>query len=204
MEDRFSALSQVVKVDYFVPGCPPTISFLWAAFQSLVSGVECQVRISFLTSRLPESVSQAVLSGMLPPVGSIFSGERAVCASCSRTKEKKQFKHPVRSSEKNPEPGRCLLEQGYLCLGIVTREGCGGLCPAAGLPCRGCFGKTDSVLDPGAKMISAVGSTFESTSPEETEKIVEEFVDLRGTLYRYTAASQCALLSRPKKVCDDI
>jgi len=201
LEERVSALDQVVDlVDYFVPGCPPTINFLWTAFQALVTGVECPVRFSFSSFRLPEAVARSIESGVLPPRGTVFSGERAVCSSCSRMKEKKQFKSLLRSSSQNAEPGRCLLEQGYLCLGIVSREGCGGLCTAAGLPCRGCFGKTDAVLDPGAKMVSAVASTFDSGDPKEIGGIVEGFVDLKGTFYRYTAASQCIMLSPPKRI----
>ena len=199
LEKRVSAVGQVVDVDYFVPGCPPTLNFLWTAFQALVTGAECPVRFSFSSLRLPESVARSIESGVRPPRGTIFSGERAVCWSCSRTKEKKQFKSILRPSQKDAEPGRCLLEQGYLCLGIVSREGCGGLCTAAGLPCRGCFGKTDAVLDPGAKMVSAVGSTFDSGDPAEIGGIVEDFVDLKGTFYRYTAASQCLMLSPPKR-----
>jgi F420-non-reducing hydrogenase small subunit len=203
LEERVSALSQVIDVDFFVPGCPPTLSFLWTAFQSVVTAGQCSVRLSFSTFRLPEIVARSIESGVLPPRGTIFSGERAVCASCSRVKERKQFRSVLRPSQKDAEASRCLLEQGYLCLGIVSREGCGGLCTAAGLPCRGCFGKTDAVLDPGAKMVSAVGSTFDSDDPKEIDSIVEDFVDLKGTIYRYTAASQCLMLSTPKRISHD-
>jgi F420-non-reducing hydrogenase small subunit len=40
----------------------------------------------------------------------------------------------------------CLLEQGYLCMGAVTRAGCAGAhgetprCLVARVPCRGCSG----------------------------------------------------------------
>ena len=180
MEARVSALSQVVDVDYFVPGCPPRQNFLWAAIQAIAFETESPVRLSFSALRLPQAMAQAITSGVLPPKGSVFSGERAVCASCSRTKEKKQFKHFFRPWQKDPEQGRCLLEQGFICQGIVTREGCGGVCTAAGLPCRGCFGKTDEVFDPGPKMVSAVSSTFDSDDPIEIAATVDPFVDLAG------------------------
>jgi len=194
LEHRVSALPQVVETDYLVPGCAPRQNFLWAVIQAFIYEGESSQRLSFSAFRLPEKIAQAITSGIRPPQGSIFSGDKAVCASCSRTKEKKQFQHFNRSWEKNPEPGRCLLEQGLFCQGIVTREGCGGLCTAAGLPCRGCFGKTDEVFDPGPKMISAVSSTFDSADPAMLSAMSDQFVDLAGTIYRYTLASQCALL----------
>jgi len=194
LEARVMALSQVVGVDYLVPGCAPRQNFLWAAIQAFIYEGESSKRLSFSAFRLPEKMAQAITSGILPPKGSIFSGDKAVCSSCSRTKEKKQFPGLNRSWEKNPEPGRCLLEQGFFCQGIVTREGCGGLCTAAGLPCRGCFGKTDEIFDPGPKMISAVGSTIDSDDPATLAAMADKFVDLAGTIYRYTLASQCALL----------
>lgn len=191
-EPRVSALSQIADVDYFIPGCPPTQNFLWAAVQSLAA--ESPARISFAGSRLPESMVQAISSGFPPPRGSIFAGEKAVCASCSRVKEEKRFdslKHPYEDYE---ESGRCLLEQGLICQGIATREGCGGLCTGAGIPCRGCFGKAEAVFDPGAKMVSAISSTFDTEDPGEIRSIVGKFDDLAGMFYRYTLPTQCALL----------
>lgn len=193
-ERRVSALSQVVGVDYVIPGCPPRQNYLWAAIQSIVYETQSSLRLSFSACRLPQPMAQAITSGVLPPKGSVFSGERAVCASCSRVKEKKQFVMYTRPWQREPDPERCLLEQGYLCLGIVTREGCGGVCPAAGLPCRGCFGKTDAVLDPGVKMVSAVGSTLDSSNPDDLAATADQFVDLGGTFYRYTLARECVLL----------
>ena len=200
LEDRVSSLSQVVEVDYVVPGCPPRQNFLWAAIQAVLCQSESPVRLSFAALRLPEAMAQAITSGVLPAKGSVFSGDRAVCASCSRTKEKKEFKIYTRPWQKNPDQGRCLLEQGFLCQGPVTREGCGGVCTAAGLACRGCFGKTDEVLDPGAKMVSTVSSTFDLNDPLELAAAVDPFVDLAGTFYRYTLAGQCALLQSPKEI----
>ncbi|MDQ7781736.1 MAG: hypothetical protein RDU20_02575 [Desulfomonilaceae bacterium] len=198
-ESRVSALSQIVDVDYVVPGCPPPKNLLWSAIQALLCPGECTSRISYAASRLPERISQCITSGILPPKGGTFAGEKAVCASCSRVKEEKKFRSAFRPYAIDPDPGRCLLEQGVLCQGIATREGCGGLCTAAGAPCRGCFGKAEAVYDPGAKMVSAVTSTFDSANADEIEAMSNEFVDLAGTLYRYTMAAQCALPVGPAK-----
>jgi F420-non-reducing hydrogenase small subunit len=196
LEKRVSALGQVVAVDYRVPGCQPVQSLLWAAIQALVSGPRPHAKLAFSATRLPFTAAQALSSGVLPPKGTCFAGQKAVCASCSRVKEEKKFKTAVRPYERYEESGRCLLEQGLVCLGIATREGCGGLCTGVGQPCRGCFGKAEAVYDPGAKMVSAIASTFASDNPAEIEEITSAFMDLSGTLYRYTLASQCALLSK--------
>jgi F420-non-reducing hydrogenase small subunit len=196
LEHRVSALGQVVPVDYLVPGCLPTPSLLWSAIQALVCGPQSSGRLAYCATRLPSSLAQAITAGLPPPKGSCFAGEKAVCASCSRVKEEKKFKTALRPFEKYEETGRCLLEQGLICLGISTREGCGGLCTGVGQPCRGCFGKPEAVFDPGAKMVSAVASTFASENKAEIEKMVAGLNDLSGTFYRYTLASQCALLSK--------
>ncbi|MDR3605518.1 MAG: hypothetical protein P4L38_12885 [Syntrophaceae bacterium] len=193
LESRVFALEHIVDVDYFVPGCPPTRDFLWAAIQSLVYMGDSPTRISFTASRLPMALAESITSGIVPPRGSVFAGEKAVCASCSRIKEEKKFRGFYRPYEIDPDSGRCLLEQGILCQGLATREGCGGLCTAVGAACRGCFGKAEAVFDPGAKMVSAVSSTFDSTEASEIEGLTKTFVDLAGTFYRYTLATQCAL-----------
>lgn len=36
--------------------------------------------------------------------------------------------------------GGCLYKQGQMCLGLVTRAGCGAKCPALGRACNGCAG----------------------------------------------------------------
>jgi len=196
-EPNVLGLSAAVRVDYFVPGCPVPQNLLWAAIQSLVCGGEAPTRISFAASRLPEAIALSIASGVLPPHGSTFAGEKAVCASCSRVKEEKKFKLFERPYEINPDTSRCLLEQGLICQGLATREGCGGLCTAIAAGCRGCFGKAEAVYDPGAKMVSAIASTFDSADAAEIEAMSNKFVDLAGTFYRYTLPTQCALMAAP-------
>jgi F420-non-reducing hydrogenase small subunit len=196
MEKRVAALEQVVAVDYVIPGCQPTQSLLWAGIQALACGPRSQSKLSFAAARLPAALAQAVTAGIAPPKGACFAGEKAVCASCSRVKEEKKFKAAIRTYEQYEESGRCLLEQGLVCLGISTREGCGGLCTGVGQPCRGCFGKAEAVYDPGAKMVSAISSTFDSDNKEQIVQMTAKLNDLSGTFYRYTSATQCALLDK--------
>lgn len=57
-----------------------------------------------------------------------------------------------------PDPNVCLLEQGYFCLGSVTRAGCGAKCPRAGVPCDGCRGPAPKALDQGASMLNVLAT----------------------------------------------
>jgi F420-non-reducing hydrogenase small subunit len=57
--DRVRALNQVVNVDYYIPGCPPT----------------------------PELIRDAIimaLEGRLPPKGSVLAEKKALCDTCPR------------------------------------------------------------------------------------------------------------------------
>jgi len=202
LEPEAMCLSQVVPVDYFVPGCPPTQNLLWAAVLALVCRGESPSRLSYAAARLPEPIAEAIASGVLPPRGTIFAGEKAVCGSCSRVKEEKKFGTCKRPYEAYQETGRCLLEQGLVCQGVATQEGCGGLCTGVGVPCRGCFGKAPAIFDPGAKMVAAISSTFDSAKAEEIAGLVDGFVDLAGTLYRYSVPAQCSLLAAPAATPD--
>jgi F420-non-reducing hydrogenase small subunit len=196
LEPQVVALPQIVAVDYVVPGCPPTPSLVWAAIQALLGEEAKRAHLSFAMSRLPKKIAQSIAAGVLPPRGTVFGGEKAVCASCPRVKEEKRFKEVIRPYQAYESNGRCLLEQGLVCQGITTREGCGGLCTAVGIPCRGCFGKTEATYDPGAKMVSAIASTFETDEPQEIEEIALQFHDMLGTFYRYNMPTECALMRR--------
>jgi F420-non-reducing hydrogenase small subunit len=190
---KVRALEQVVPVDYVVPGCPPTQSILWAAIQTLVCGSQALSRISFATTLFPPEIAQAVTDAVLPPRGSVFAGGKAVCAGCARAKEQKKIQGALTGNNPGAAADRCLLEQGVLCMGIVTREGCGGICTSAGLPCRGCFGKLADIEDPGAKAVAAIGATLDSSDASQIERWIAGLHDMSGTFYRYTYATQCTL-----------
>jgi F420-non-reducing hydrogenase small subunit len=164
--ERLRTLDEVVDVDYTIPGCPPQPHQIWAVLETIVQGRP------------------------LPPKGSIIgAGEKTCCEECSLAREEKKLRRFVRRHEIIPEPGRCLLDQGVVCLGPATRSGCGALCPKVGMPCRGCYGPPPNVRDQGAKMVSALASVIDSQDPDEVERIVGELDDVVGTLYRFSYAA---------------
>jgi F420-non-reducing hydrogenase small subunit len=159
------ALDQIVDVDYYVPGCPPVPDQIWKVVEHIVSGKA------------------------LPPQGSVLgAGQKTCCDECTRKKEEKKLKQFVRPYEIAADPERCLLEQGILCMGPATRDGCGALCPTANMPCRGCYGPPPQVIDQGAKMVSALSSVIDAHEPGEIEKILDGIADPLGTFYRFSLA----------------
>ena len=94
-----------------------------------------------------------------------------------------------RTHEAVPEPGWCLLEQGFLCSGPATRGGCGALCLKANLPCRGCYGPSGAAEDQGMAMIGAIGSILDAATEARARELVAQVVDPVGTLYRFSLAS---------------
>ncbi len=154
-------LQDVVPVDYFMPGCPPTEKQIWA-------------------------VLQAIVAGALPPVGShVGCGDRSVCDECKREKRQVRIERFHRPHEIVPEEGWCLLEQGIVCMGSATRSGCEARCLDANQPCRGCYGPAGRSMDQGAATLSAVGSMIAADSIEKAEQILRDFVDPAGTVYRF-------------------
>jgi len=167
---RVFKLSDVVEVDYFVPGCPPAPD---------------QVKAVLL----------AIAGGQLPPKGSVVgASDRAVCDDCKRKKNEKKVKQFYRPWQIIQDPEVCLMEQGIICAGSATRSGCGVRCPDSNMPCRGCYGPLPNVVDQGAKILSAVSSIIDSKDPEEIERILAGAPDFVGFAYRFGLAG--SLLQR--------
>jgi F420-non-reducing hydrogenase small subunit len=122
--DGTRALDEVIKVDVHLPGCPPHPDQVFGALTALLEGRPLE------------------------------NDGKSVCNDCPTIREGKGQLKQLRRFLQPPHYGapdepldkmRCLLEQGLLCMGSVTRAGCGGdkgtpRCIAARVPCRGCSG----------------------------------------------------------------
>ncbi len=167
-------LDAVVPVDFVVPGCPPPAGLIARFFE-------------------------AALSGQIAP-GQVFAEEKALCEECPRLREERRIRGLVRPHEIRPDPEKCLLDQGLVCFGPVTRAGCEAACPRASMPCTGCLGPTPKAGDPALAMLSALASLVrageegEAAFPEE-DRILDGLVDPIGTLYKYGLAKH----ARPLK-----
>lgn len=164
--ESVQTLGQVVDVDYFIPGCPPEAHRIWDVIELIVSG------------------------GPLPAPGSVIgAGDQTVCEECLRTREEKRITEFVRPHQIIADPELCLLDQGIICMGPATRSGCGGLCVAAGSPCRGCYGPPPHVRDQGLNMMSALASVVDATEATEIQAILDQIVDPVGTFHRFSLPS---------------
>jgi len=163
--DTVKTLDQIVEVDYYIPGCPPPVNLILKALE-------------------------AIAKNELPPKGSVLAPEKSICDECPRKKEEKRISRIYRVYEVTPEPEKCLLEQGILCMGPATRGGCEAKCINANMPCTGCGGPCPNVTDQGSAMISALSSILEvNEEKEETcnpEKLIAQIKDPLGTFYRYS------------------
>ncbi len=163
MYDTVFTLPQVVKVEYFIPGCPPPVDLILKAVNAFATGT-------------------------LPPVGSVIASDKSLCDECERVKEDKKITKIFRSHQIIPDPKKCLLEQGLICMGPATRGGCGQKCIKANMPCRGCFGPPPGIIDQGAKMLSALASIYQADTEQDIARFLEEAVDPAGTFYRFGMA----------------
>ena len=70
-----------------------------------------------------------------------------VCTECTREIKKVQLAKLNQIYEIEDDMSQCLLNQGVICLGFQTRNGCGAPCPSGGFPCFGCRGPTDPYIN---------------------------------------------------------
>jgi F420-non-reducing hydrogenase small subunit len=140
LTDRVYAVSEVVPVDLSLPGCPTTPEMVAGALTALLEGRKFE----------------------LPT--------KSVCDDCPLIREKKavstlkrRFEAPDFTPGKPLNEMRCLMEQGFLCLGPATRTGCGGSqgtprCIRAYMPCEGCFGPLSEKANPMVDMMGALST----------------------------------------------
>lgn len=163
--DTVKTLAQTVDVDYYLPGCPPPVKLIADAVD-------------------------AIAKNELPPKGSVLAPLKAVCDECPRKRENKKITKIYRVHEKVPEPEKCLLEQGILCMGLATRSGCGAQCLQVDMPCTGCGGAAPNMPELGAGTITALAAILgydeKDLSAEDVEKLMSQIKDPVGTFYMYS------------------
>lgn len=162
--DTVRALDQVIDVDYYLPGCAPPPDLIMSAIS-------------------------AILKGELPPKGAVLAPNKAQCDVCPRKDTKPdriEISEIKRVATSIPDPEKCFLAQGYICLGPATRSGCQERCIHGNMPCRGCFGPMDGVYDQGAKFLSAFASILAPKDEASIDALLDQIPDPAGTFYRFS------------------
>jgi F420-non-reducing hydrogenase small subunit len=168
--DTVKTLDQTVDVDYYLPGCPPPV-------------------------KLIANAVEAIAKNALPPKGSVLAPLKSVCDECQRKKEDKRISKIYRVYEKTPEPEKCLLEQGIICMGPATRGGCEAKCLTVDMPCTGCGGPCPNSIEQGAAMLSALASILglegeqDYQTEEDVQNLISQIKDPIGTFYMYSLPS---------------
>jgi F420-non-reducing hydrogenase small subunit len=148
--------NDIVDFEIYLPGCPPTSKLILTAVTALLEGKPIE----------------------LPP--------HTVCHYCSREKKETPIEKILRPYQGIADKDRCLLEQGYICMGSATWGLCEGQCVNKGATCRGCFGPPPPIMqDQGANSMSMLG-TYAPLPPEELK---EQVKDPLGLFYRFTYAT---------------
>lgn len=109
-ELELKPIHSIMEVDLELPGCPPPENLISTLLYALIGGKEFKHKTVNVCSECP------------------FHPCRA--------------KYPIIIREIFPKwkNERCLLEEGILCLGPVTRAGCEAICVVQGGSCYGCMG----------------------------------------------------------------
>jgi F420-non-reducing hydrogenase small subunit len=161
------ALGQVIAVDAIVPGCPPP----------------------------PETMGRVIgdiVAGRRPQNGTVFAHDYALCRECPRMRSKPdriEIARFKRLHETRWDATVCFLPQSLICLGPVTRAGCGARCIRANMPCRGCFGPTEQMDDFGGGAISLLAAVMADKNEAELTRLIDSIPDPAGLIYRYCLAA---------------
>jgi len=167
LTDMVYAVDEVVDVDLYIPGCPMNPVIILEALTCLLEGKPFE---------LPE---------------------KSVCDDCPTVRKEKSdvgLRRPLQDAEFTPgeyDTLKCFNEQGILCLGPVTRSGCGKhlngeeqvvpRCVKGFMPCRGCFGPIRKDARPLVDMLTALSSIGIDA------KLID---DRRALLNRYIGAQK--------------
>jgi F420-non-reducing hydrogenase small subunit len=138
LEGQVRPLGEIIDVDVELTGCPTPTGHIVAALEAALTGHALQ---------LPR---------------------RNLCDECHR-KKVRLLEHTQEFVSDSVyalmeldhiDEDLCLLEQGLACMGPMTREGCGAVCTASNVPCRGCAGPSRLDFEQGGKAIDALAAVL--------------------------------------------
>jgi len=169
--ERTYALDEKIKVDLLLQGCPPHPDLIGEAIMALLEG------------RAPNL-----------PVKSVCDTCPTIREGKGRLKKLHRFTRNAHFDPNKPlNEMHCLLEQGFQCLGPVTRGGCAGLsgegpqCLRARVPCQGCYGPVQKDGNQLLDYLNALASNGIELSSLADRTTLLEFSGAHGLLQRKQA-----------------
>lgn len=183
LRDEAEPISALVDVEVVVPGCPPTPEMIGETLSALARGelpsfgaknlcYECDREHAKLFIPHRQFLADFVYA---PKEWEEMRGASFLLPS------RQMLEDTVRAcfELEDIDSQACFLEQGVLCMGPATRQGCGAMCPAGNYPCRGCFGPTPNMDEQGSRIMDALACVLPTSDLIGLE-------DLVGTGYRFS------------------
>lgn len=158
---RVFGVGDMVKADYYIPGCPPKEARLGQILPALLTG------------------------------DTLSLSRKSVCSECDRKMGSVESWKLKRRHEGLPDREHCLLGQGYLCLGPVTFCGCGAACTKKNIPCHGCNGPSlDIIREPCRDIYNMMVRRIADLTDKPEKEIEKELYDVAHTMYTFTMGSE--------------
>ncbi len=172
--DRTYSLDEKIKVDIYLQGCPPHPDLIAEAIVALLEG------------RTPNL-----------PVKSVCDTCPTIRQGKGKLKKMQRFTHNAHYDPAKPiSEMHCLLEQGFQCMGPVTRAGCAGFsgeapqCIRARVPCQGCYGPVKKDGNQLLDYLNALASNQIDIKSLTDRTTLLEFSGAHGLLQRRAAAGK--------------
>jgi F420-non-reducing hydrogenase small subunit len=158
---RAFAVGDLVKADYYIPGCPPKEDRLKQILPAMVSGDKIELN------------------------------RKSICSECDRKMGSVENWTLKRRHQGIPDREHCLLGQGYLCLGPVTFCGCGAACPKNNIPCHGCNGPSLDILrEPCRDIYNMMVRRISDLTDKPEKEVEKELYDVAHMMYPFTMGSE--------------
>lgn len=160
LEDSVVPIDEVVKVDFYLPGCPPSPYFVAAAVKTLLAGDAPKLTL------------------------------QTVCGGCSRKMVKRPGTPLQRGAVTAADSAACFLSQGVICMGSVTINRCQAPCPRRGVACTGCNGPSPLIVrEPHLEMRGILSRRVEKLCGIPAAEVKTYLEQDAKTYYSYAMAS---------------